>query len=571
MHTMIGKQDKEQRTLFIEGDISDFVPDDHILKRVDKVLDLSWLRAEVSETYCLTNGRPGIDPEAAVRLMLAGFFAGITQDRKLVREAQVNLAMRWFAGYALSDAIPHHSSLTRIRQRWGEARFKKILGKTVEACIRAGLVNGETVHIDATLIRADVSWESLTIRHMDQVLEANPESPESEDYPPPSGGRKPKQKTKKISTTDPEATLTTGQKDYPMQPSYKQHTVSDDQSGVIVDVEVTTGEDSEGRQLMGTVARVEQATGIKVKTLTADAGYAHPKNYEAAEARGIEAVIPPAPDRTKYTKIPIRRFKYDARHQVVRCPRGKILRKTTRAAKGWIYRAWRKDCKACPLMARCMSATASARSVLIVDGFEALLRARRKKLQGWDPAWVNAYARHQWRVEGAHGEAKTQHGLRRAARRGLWNVAIQAYLTAAVMNLKRLAIAVFSDFRGFHKPLKTFLEPLFGYGWLFPAFGVHFSNDDAYLYHILKKSGFINSPTGNGFFLHSPETELVGLLINPIPENTALENKRVSSVNFAQMALFQHPPSPYFPPGASLISTPTPEPEAPAGALLPPR
>jgi len=478
---MIGKQDKEQRSLFIEGDISDFVPDDHILKKVDKVLDLSWLRAEVAETYCLTNGRPGIGPEAAVRLMLAGFFAGITQDRKLMREAQVNLAMRWFAGYALSDTIPHHSSLTRIRQRWGEARFKKILGMTVEACIKAGLVNGETVHIDATLIRADVSWESLTVRHMNQVLEANPESQESEDGPPPSGGQKPKQKTKKISTTDPEATMTTGRQDHPMEPSYKQHTVSDDKTGIVVDVEVTTGEDSEGQRLMETVDRVEQSTGIKVKTLTADAGYAHPKNYEAAEARDIEAVIPPGPVRTKYTKIPSRRFKYDARHQIVRCPRGKIFRKKSRVANGWLYRAQGKDCKVCPLKARRMSATARVRQVLIVDGFEALLRARRKKLQGWDPAWVSAYMRHRYRVEGAHGEAKTQHGLRRAARRGLWNVAIQAYLTAAVMNLKRLAVAVFSGFPGFHKPLKTFLEALFGYGRLFPALGVHFSNDDAYL------------------------------------------------------------------------------------------
>jgi len=234
-----------------------------------------------------------------------------------------------------------------------------------------------------------------------------------------------------------------------------------------VDVEVTTGEDSEGRRLMETVDRVEQTTGVKVKTMTADTGYAHPTNYEAAEQRGIEAVIPPGPVRTKYPKIPNHRFRYDARHQRVRCPRGKILRKTTRVANGWTYKAQRKDCKTCPLKARCMSATARVRSVLIVDGWEALLRARRRKLQGWDSAWQRAYARHRFRVEGAHGEAKTQHGLRRAARRGLWNVAIQAYLTAAVMNLKRLAIAAFIGFtsshRGFHffmKRLLSFRRPI---------------------------------------------------------------------------------------------------------------
>jgi len=83
----------------VTGSLEDLIPSDHVLRRVDKILDLSWLREEVRENYCETNGRPGIDPEAAVRLMLAGFFAGIVHDRKLMREAQVNLAIRWFAGY----------------------------------------------------------------------------------------------------------------------------------------------------------------------------------------------------------------------------------------------------------------------------------------------------------------------------------------------------------------------------------------------------------------------------------------------------------------------------------------
>ena len=456
---MIGKNDREQETLFIAGSISDFIPEDHILKRVHKVLDLSWLRGEVAACYSLNKGRPGIDPEAAVRLMLAGFFAGIKEDRKLMREAQVNLAMRWFAGYALTDSLPHHSSLTRIRQRWGQARFKRIFTKTVEACIQAGLVNGETVHMDATLIRADVSWESLTVKHMEQVLQANPESDEAKEEPPDSGSAKPNGDTKKVSTTDPEATLTTGQKNYPMQPSYKQHTVSDDKAGIIVEVEVTTGEDSEGKRLMEMVDRVEETTGVKIKTLTADRGYAHPTNYEAAEERGIEAVIPPAPDRTKYTKIPARRFKYDGRHQVVRCPRGKVLSRSGRNRNGWAFRARSKDCQGCPLRWRCFSAKARVRTVVIVDGYEAFLRARRKKLHGWEVTWVSAYARHRNRVEGAHGEAKTQHGLRRAARRGLWNVAIQVYLTATVMNLKRLAMAAFSCSIRFLKLLDLLLRP----------------------------------------------------------------------------------------------------------------
>jgi transposase len=454
---MIGKQERDQRTLFIAGDLADFIPGDHILKRVHKVLDLSWLRQAVAGSYCLDNGRPGIDPEAAVRLMLAGFYAGIKEDRKLMREAQVNLAMRWFAGYRLDEALPNHSSLTRIRQRWGEELFRQIFTRTVEACIAAGLVNGETVHIDATLIRADVSWGSITKKHAEQVWEANAqeERKDDSDPPPPTGnptGQKDAQ-AKKSSPTDPDATLTTSRHDYPMEPSYKQHTVSDDRVGVIVDVKVTTGETSEGQGLLETVDRVEQTTGIGIHTVTADAGYAHPTNYEALEKRGVQAVIPPGPTRTKYTALPSVQFKYDARHQRVRCPRGKFLHRSSRATNGWVYRARVKDCRNCPLRPRCFSAKGKVRQVLIVDGYEALLRARRKKQQGWMPEWKRHYQRHRIRVEGAHGEAKTQHGLRRAARRGLWNVAIQVYLTAAVMNLKRLAMT-------FQKPPQPFCEPL---------------------------------------------------------------------------------------------------------------
>ena len=128
-----------------------------MLARVDRVLDLGWLHEEVAELYAAGVGRPGIDPQAAVRLMLAGFLLGIVHDRRLMREAQVNLAIRWFAGYGLHDRLPDHSSLTRIRQRWGAGRFRAIFERTVRACVEAGIARGEIVHVDASLIRADVA------------------------------------------------------------------------------------------------------------------------------------------------------------------------------------------------------------------------------------------------------------------------------------------------------------------------------------------------------------------------------------------------------------------------------
>lgn len=448
---MIGSQDRWQEDLFVACPLRDLIPDDHVLKQVDRVLDLSWLRDEVRGLYSASQGRPSIDPEAAVRLMLAGFFQGIVHDRKLMREAQVNLAIRWFTGYRLHESLPHHSSLTRIRQRWGAEKFKQIFTRTVASCAQAGLVDGETVHVDATLIRADVSWESLSTAHADEVLSANIE----EDQDPDGGGSpkrgRPRSKPatpKKRSSTDPEATLTTSSKHERMEPCYKQHTAVDDRAGVVVDVAVTTGEASEGAQLSAQLERIEANTQTKVETVTCDAGYAHGKNYTLLEQRHIAAVIPPQQQPRRPKHIPLRLFKYDGRHQTVTCPAGRSLRPGSATRFGRTYRAPVADCRNCQLRVRCFSPNAKARTVLIVPGYEALLRARRGHAR-WDAAARHWYRRHRWRVEGVHGEAKTQHGLRRAVRRGLDNVAIQVYLTAAVMNLKRLAAFACAVLLGF--------------------------------------------------------------------------------------------------------------------------
>src|SRR6516162_6309384 len=202
---MLGRRERDQLELFITGSLRQFIPDEHVLARVDRVLDLSWLRGEVSDCYCLDDGRPRIDREVAIRLMLAGLLIGIVHDRKLMREAEVNIAIRWFIGYSLHEKLPHHSSLTRIRQRWGEDRFRKIFKRTVESCLKAKIATGEIVHIVSSLIRANVSWDSLVERHVEDVLSENQTEEETE------GEKKGRQsgKYKKVCTTDPDATMAT--------------------------------------------------------------------------------------------------------------------------------------------------------------------------------------------------------------------------------------------------------------------------------------------------------------------------------------------------------------------------
>lgn len=460
---MLGQLDRQQE-LFVLGTLEDLVPGDYILRQVDRVLDLCWLREEVADLYSEDRGRPSLDPEAVVRLMLAGFFLGITSDRALMREAQMHMGIRWFAGFGLNDSLPHHSTLTRVRQRWGAELFHRILERTVMDCVQAGLVNAQTVHVDATLIRADVSWKSVTREHAEKVVAENKgTSAEKDSQEPPSGNSRSGGKGgkgKKYSRTDPEATMATSSTRRCPEPSYKQHTAVDSESGIVLDAEVTTGEVYEGGQLMDQIDRVERRTGQRIQRLTADAGYSSAPNFTELEAREIEAIMP-ASEPYRSPKIPAERFRYNALHDIVRCPRNKVLRRRNRDRKnkGWLYWARPKDCRACPLRSRCISKTAGSRVILIVDGYEALLRARRRKGR-WPQEWKRAQTRHRWQVEGRHGEAKKHHGLGRAVRRGLDNVRIQAYLTATVMNLKRLAAAVacFLPFEGLLKTLLTALE-----------------------------------------------------------------------------------------------------------------
>ena len=257
---MLGHKERNQLELFITGSLRQLIPDDYVLVRVDRVLDLSWLRGEVGDCYCCDDGRPGIDPEVAVRLMLAGLLTGIVHDRRLMREAHVNIAIRWFAGYALHEKLPDHSSLTRIRQL-GRGAVPQNLQAHRRGLLKREDASAEVVHIDASLIRANVSWDSLVER------------------------------------------------------PYKQHIAVDDKVGVILDVEVTTGQTNEGEMIEPQVDEVKATTGITIKTVTADAGYSYAKVYGALERRGIEALIPAKAEPIR-SRVPLRRFRYDAKHDL---------------------------------------------------------------------------------------------------------------------------------------------------------------------------------------------------------------------------------------------------------------
>ena len=242
----------------------------------------------------------------------------------------------------------------------------------------------------------------------------------------------------KVSRTDPDARLSRTGGGF--EPGYKQHAVVDDARGVVLDVSVTEGTVNEREVLESQVEAVRELSGRDPALVTADSGYAYSKVYAALERRGVAALIPAKKEPTQ-SRVPLRLFRYDARHDIVKCPRGKTLRPRRPAKGGRYYRSRTRDCAGCALRLDCLPKAWSSKVVLVPHAYPALLRARRRHAR-WGEEERRMYRRHMWRSEGYHGEAKTWHGLARAVRRGLENMKIQSYLTAAAINLKRLSAAL---------------------------------------------------------------------------------------------------------------------------------
>src|SRR6187200_399363 len=171
---MMGRLESDQGQLFYEFHLGDAVPEDHLVRKIDKALELSWLRSELAPHYSSV-GRPSIDPELMIRMLIVGYVFAIRSERQICREVQVNLAYRWFCELGLEDAIPDHSAFSRARnERFRESEvFRRVFERVVGVCIEAGLVGGEGFAVDASLIEADanrqrsaegsepVDWEAM--------------------------------------------------------------------------------------------------------------------------------------------------------------------------------------------------------------------------------------------------------------------------------------------------------------------------------------------------------------------------------------------------------------------------
>ncbi|SDZ62102.1 Transposase [Jannaschia faecimaris] len=160
---MMGPQQEAQGALFYEFSIEEHVPDDHMLRSVDRFVDLSSIRAHLADFYSHT-GRPSVDPELLIRMLLVGYCFGIRSERRLCEEVHLNLAYRWFCRLDLSDRIPDHSTFSKNRHgRFRDSELLRHLFETVVArCISEGLASGQRLAADASIIQADANRQNST-------------------------------------------------------------------------------------------------------------------------------------------------------------------------------------------------------------------------------------------------------------------------------------------------------------------------------------------------------------------------------------------------------------------------
>jgi transposase len=400
---MMGRLKSDQGQLFYEFHLGDAVPEDHLVRKIDAALDLSWLRDELSPHYS-SMGRPSIDPELMIRMLVVGYVFAIRSERLICREVQVNLAYRWFCKLGIEDGIPDHSAFSRARnERFREGDvFRHMFERVVEGCIAAGLVGGEGFAVDASLIQADAN-KQRSIAGQDWRKDRDParSSRAVKEYlatlDDTAWGAASDVVPKFVSPSDPAAQWTGAHKG-PAFFAYSDNYLIDVKFGVIVDVEASRSiRQAEVGAARTMIERTEERFGLKPERLVGDTAYgAAPMLNWLVEEKGIAPHIPVF-DKSKRDDGTFSRsdFQYDPTSDVYHCPAGKTLTTTgTLVNDGTtlLYLARKHDCDGCELKARCCpknpfrkiprdrheAARDVARALAGTDGFDRSRRERKK-------------------------------------------------------------------------------------------------------------------------------------------------------------------------------------------------
>jgi transposase len=447
---MLRKPSPQQTALEMVS-LDGLVPKDHLLRKIDAVIDFSFIHGRVAGLYCLDNGRPPLDPTLMFKALFIGYLFGVRSERQLVREIEVNVAYRWFLGLKLTDPVFDASTLSQNRRRrYNDTTVAQdIFDTIVEQAIRHGLVDGTVLYTDSTHLKANANknrydlavvaksrsdyWDAL-----DAAIENDREAHGRK--PLPEKPRAPAEKETKISRTDPDAGYMV-RDGKPKGFFYLDHRTVDGRLGIITDTHATPANVHDSIVYLGRLDRQRTRFGFDVGAVGLDAGYATSGIAKGLEDRGVLGITGyrrPTPPRPGMMAGKV--FQYEAAADGYRCPQGQLLTYATTDRTG--YRHYKSDpaiCRTCPLLASCTSSRNATRLITRHVWADARERADLHRLTPWGK---RIYKRRKETVERSFADAKQLHGHRYARFRGLLAVCCQCLLAAAAQNIKKIALAL---------------------------------------------------------------------------------------------------------------------------------
>jgi transposase len=414
---------------------------DHPLRRIAAQIDFAFIRDEVGDCYG-GNGNVSVDPAIILKMMFLLFYDDIASERELMGIIAERLDYLWFLGYGLDDAIPDHSVLSKARKRWGKVVFEGFFVRTVLQCVEAGLVDGKKIHVDASLIDANASKDSVLkaspelIAALKQAYAAQESKLEETSTPADYQAVN----DRMMSTTDPDAPVVRKGGDS-ARPRYHHHRVVDDAQGVITAVETTPGSIAENRKLLDLVQQHRSNTEMAAHTVVADSKYGTAENFVACQQQGLTThlgdVLSQQTNNPRRTGIfPESAFVYQPQNNTYVCPAGQLLkpRRLHPQRRTWEYQAAQGICAQCALRSQC-TRSRTGRTLKRHEHQYLLDRARG---QAHSAAARRDRHRRQVLIEGSFADAANNHGFKRSRWRRLWRQQIQDWMIAAIQNIRIL-------------------------------------------------------------------------------------------------------------------------------------
>ena len=446
---MLGPRQEAQSALFYEFSMERHVPTDHILRRIDRFVDLSDIRAFLAPFYSAT-GRPSIDPELMIRMLIVGYCMGIRSERRLCDDVHLNLAYRWFCRLDLADPVPDHSTFSKNRHgRFRDSNlFRHLFELVLERCIAEGLVGGDHFGVDASLIKADASRYTKVeaVEWSPPVAAPRAVQEYLDTLDDAAFGGATSVKPKALSPSDPAARYTGANGDRPFF-AYSTNYLVDLENAVIVDVEATSPiRQAEAGAAQEMILRAKDRFGLYPELLAADTAYGSADMLGwLVEDEGIEPHIPVFDkSERKDGTFPATNFVYDHKADEYICPGGKPLKPYWRSftkerpefgKDGFKkYFARKQDCVACTLKSKCTPNQATRK--ISRSRYEGA-RQMARDIATTDAYVASSYARKK--VEMLFAHLKRIIGLDRLRLRGPNGAKDEFHLAAMVQNLRKLA------------------------------------------------------------------------------------------------------------------------------------